>query len=316
MRGAVGAVGALAALGALAACDAASPDPGYGAPLQVAGAQFVPGPLAAESGGPDTRSVRTTHSTIVVGELRDTLRLVLAPTATAAIVGLAGADGAWIIPAGPPDVDTPNDATAHAVFGLADHAPLGPFQLVVAASDGDGRVGAPQPIDLIAAPDLPPDGDVVVSLVWTSTADLDLHVVDPLGHEAWSGKPNTYTPPPPGEPMDPLAYLAGGILDRDANAGCRRDGRPREDVVWKPRRDPMGMTVPPSLPVGTYTVRVDTVSMCADASAAWTVAVYRAGALVGAASGLSTPGDVLLPEDVALAHRGGAGVTALQLALP
>ena len=44
----------------------------------------------------------------------------------------------------------------------------------------------------------PPDGELVVGLHWDGAADLDLHVVDPDGDEAWSGDPNTWQRPPPG----------------------------------------------------------------------------------------------------------------------
>ena len=90
-----------------------------------------------------------------------------------------------------------------------------------------------------------------------------------------------------------MAYLTGGILDRDGNKACRHDGRPRESVIWQ---------MPP--PVGDYVVRVDARSMCSDASAAWYVAAYRGGTLITAARGISTPDDVRLP------HGAGAGVRA------
>ncbi len=156
-----------------------------------------------------------------------------------------------------------------------------------------------------AAP--PPDGDLVVTLAWQGAADLDLHVVDPLGGEAWSGHPNTVKPPPPGTPMDPTAALASGQLDRDKNAGCARDNSAGEDVIWTTRTGTMG-PVAPVIPPGTYAVRVDTPALCGDASAAWVVAVYAQGVLVGSAAGVSTS------EDELYGHRAGAGVTALSFA--
>lgn len=283
----------------LAGCaDHASAELGLDALLQVDGAQFRPGAFPADEGGPAATSVVTQHSTILVGRVGESVRGVLGPTAHAAVIGIDGVPGAWIVPAGVPDIDTPGQPTASATFALADDFPPGPFTLVLAASDADGRFGAPGTAQLVAEEAPPPDGELVIGLVWDGAADLDLHVVDPLGGEAWSDKPNTMPPPVPGEPVDPLEYLNHGILDHDGNKDCHRDGRPQEHVIW---------TVPP--PAGEYVVRVDARSMCGDASAAWYVAAYRAGELVGAARGLATPDDVLFP------HGAGAGVLALRFSL-
>jgi hypothetical protein len=158
-------------------------------------------------------------------------------------------------------------------------------------------------------------GDLVVTLLWDSTADLDLHVVDPLGNEAWSGKPSTYTPPPPGMTIDPAIaeqeILASGWLDQDANANCTFDGSPSEHVIWTSRVDPQtNMMISPVIPSGTYTVRVDTRSLCKDASAYWYVEADSEGVDIGAARGLSTPDDTLAP------HGPGAGITALTFDIP
>ncbi|MDB4956583.1 MAG: hypothetical protein JWO36_4152, partial [Myxococcales bacterium] len=202
---------------AVCACDAASPDPGLGAALQIPGAQFRPGPFPKPSGGPAALSAVTTHQTVVIGREHERLHGILGSRATAAIVGIDGADGTWIVPAGPPDIDTPGSPTVSFGFGIARDSAPGPFTIAIAAVDLEGDVGAPVMVDLMALPELAPDGDLVFALTWDSTADLDLHVVDPLGHEAWSGDPNTWQPPPPGQPADPDAWRTGGILDHDGN---------------------------------------------------------------------------------------------------
>lgn len=281
---------------ALAACeDGASPELGLGALLQVEGAQFRPGPFPASSGGPATVGLATQRAELVIGHFDSRLRGVLEPGARGAVIGIDGADGTWIIPASVPDLDTPGFATASATFGVSDEFPAGPVTLLVAASDEHGRFGEPAATGVIASDAPVPDGDLVIALRWSGRADLDIHVVDPLGGEAWSDEPNTWKPPPPGEPVDPLAYLTGGILDHDGNKDCVREGRPNEHVIWQ---------MPP--PDGDYVVRVDTRSLCGDPSAAWHVAAYRSGELIGGARGVSTPDDVLLP------HGRGAGVTALR----
>jgi len=280
---------------ALAACDGASPDPGLAAWLQVAGAQYRPGPFPADTGGPAAIDVQTRHGQLLIDRQGEPLDATLEASARAAAIGIEGADGAWIVRAGPPDADTPGLPSAKAVFGVAAELPPGPFTLKVAASDAEGRFGAPATTELMALHAPPPEGTLAIGLVWDGAADLDLHVVDPLGGEAWSDDPNTYVPPPPGDPVDPEEYKRHGILDHDANKDCRRDGRPSEYVVW---------TMAP--PAGEYTVRVDARAMCGDAIAHWAVAAYRAGELIGAARGASAPEDVLLP------HGAGAGVLALR----
>jgi hypothetical protein len=289
----------LACLILLAACEAASPDPGLTARLHVDGAQFRPGPFPGDDGGPATLAVTTRHAEITIGESGEPMRGVLEPAARGAVIGIDGEDGAWIIAASNPDLDTPGQATAKATFGVADDFPPGPFVLRVAASDEQGTFGASATTMIVANEQEPPAGELVFGLLWDSNADLDIHVVDPSGGEAWSDDPNTWQPPPPGEPVDPTAYRSGGILDHDGNKQCRREGRPNEHVIW---------TMPP--PAGEYVVRVDARSMCGDASAAWYVAAYRNGVLLAAARGVSTG------EHVQQDHGAGAGTLALRLTIP
>jgi hypothetical protein len=284
---------ALATLGL--ACVGASPDPGLHLALQVAGAQYRPGPFPADAGGPATIDIKTAHGLLLINQLTEPLNATLEGPATGAAIGIEGADGAWIVRAGPPDTDTPGLPSAKARFGVAADFPPGPFLLKVAASDAEGRFGPAATVDLTALHALPPAAPFAIGLVWDGAADLDLHVVDPLGGEAWSDDPNTFVEPPPGTPIDPEEYKRHGILDRDGNMDCRRDGQPAEYVIW--------MMAPPQ---GEYIARVDARSMCGDAIAHWTVAAYRDGERIAAARGVS------VPEDTALPHGAGAGVLALR----
>jgi hypothetical protein len=284
----------------LGACDAASRDPGYGALVQVPNAQFRPGAFPAASGGPDVVQALSTHTTVAPGTVDEQLHGALAPGATAVIVGVDSDDGAWILTAGAPEVETPDFPSFSFRAGFADALPPGPFTLDFAAADETGRIGPTTQLALVADDVPPPSGQLVIALSWQGAADLDLHVIDPAGGEAWAGSPNTWKPPPPGTPLDPNAWKTGGILDRDANANCTLDGRPREDVIWQ---------MPP--PSGVYTVRVDARAMCGAAVAYWYVAAYRAdGTPIAAARGASTPLDVQEP------HGTGSGVTAMTFTLP
>lgn len=302
---------------ALAACGPiASSDDGLGDLLSIPGAQFRPGPMPAPSGGPPILSLQPDRPTAVIGTVRESVTGVLDPTATAAIIGLGGvpgASGTWIVTAGPPAIDTPDDASLNLSYALDPAFPPGPFELEVAAVDDAGRIGAITTASVLALPDAPPTGDLVVSLSWPGTADLDIHVVDPTGAEVWYGNPNSYKAPP-NTPPDPCMYLSGGMLDHDANAECERDSTPSEDVIWVTRTCRAvvpSMPIPPDIAPGTYTVRVEAKSLCSDASSPWLVTAFSEGVSVGAARGIATPDDAEYGK-----HGPGAGVTALTFNIP
>jgi hypothetical protein len=294
----------------LAACaDVASSDPGLGDLLYVDGAQFRPGAFPLPNGGPLVEQASAT-GTIVLGTNDNVLHGVLDPDTRSVIVGIPGARGTWIVPAGPPDVAMPGQPSLRATFGLGEALGPGQFEIDVAAVDALSRIGDAYPVPLIAANNPPPDGDLVIGVDWTGTADLDLHVIDPTGAEVWLDHPSSYQQPPPGTPgIDPCAWATGGILDHDANANCVRDGSPSEHVIWKSRMCGT-MMYAPAIAAGTYTVRVDARSLCSDASTPWAVSVYREGELQGAARGIATPYDVEYAP-----HGAGAGITALQISL-
>jgi hypothetical protein len=300
---------------ALTACThAASSELGLGDYLYVDGAQYRPGPFPTPTGGPAVMQAQSEHSTIVLGGNIEQLTGVLAPDATAAIVGIPGARGTWIVPAGPPQTETPNDASLAATFGLNLGLGPGPFELEVAAVDLANHIGAAYTLDLEAVVAPVPTGTLVVGLDWATTAELELHVVDPLGNDVWAGSPNSFQMPPPGTAVDPCEWVTGGIFDHDPITNCQHVTDPNEHVIWIPRMcgDP-SMTYQPIIPSGTYTVRVDARSMCADASAAWSVYVTSQGNLLGTATGIAVPADV---DDNPTGHGHGAGVTALTFTQP
>ncbi len=120
-------------------------------------------------------------------------------------------------------------------------------------------------------------GDIQISVAWTDSADVDLHVTDPNGETIYFGHKNAQS---------------GGTLDLDANAACTKtsvDGQPaayisNENVVW-----PVGRAIP-----GTYTVVLDYWSDCGVAKTDWVVTIGRVGAppqlftgsFIGVASGV------------------------------
>jgi hypothetical protein len=301
----------------LVACSGgATPDLGYGNELVVAGAQFRPGGFPAPSGGPATLNLAQTHTGIVIGEERETITALFDGAATGAIIGVQGEPGTWIVPTQPPDIENPDAATLAATIGLSLDAPQGELTLQVAATDSAGNIGEPAELSYMALAAPAPTGDLVITLLWNSTADLDLHVIDGSGNEVWSGKPSTFTAPPAGStPLDPTTerddILASGWLDEDANANCTYDGAPAEHVIWTPRVDPItNVTIQPVIPAGTYTVRVDTRSLCRDPDAYWYVEADSEGSDIAAARGIATPDDTLAP------HGAGAGITAMTFDMP
>lgn len=288
------------------ACTTASSDPGSRAWLHVPNAQFRDDPVPLGGNGPAIQTLVPRNNEIILGHESNSLRGALAADATSLILGLDGdaaTQGSWVVTAGLPDVETPDLPSIGTRFGLRLDTPAGMQRLVAVAArtdaDGNLQVGPRFMFDLLAVPIAPPTGELTVALTWSGRADLDLHVIDPLGGEAWSGDPNTYQLPPPGEPVDPEGFRNGGILDHDGNANCHRDAIPTENVVWQ--------RVPPP---GRYTVRVDTRAMCNSVIAHWLVVVRRGDQILTTSEGRSVSGDEL--HD----HRAGAGVTAVTFDVP
>lgn len=95
-------------------------------------------------------------------------------------------------------------------------------------------------------------GDVQVSVAWNSKADLDLHVVDPMGYEVYWGARSSQS---------------GGELDLDSNAACGTDQPRNENTVW-----PIGQA-----PTGPYTVRLDHWDACGAEQTDWVATIWVKG---------------------------------------
>jgi len=98
----------------------------------------------------------------------------------------------------------------------------------------------PRPVDDTGLPAGLGTGDVQVTLIWSSRADLDLAVTDPNGDQVYYGNPTV---------------ASGGTLDRDANFPCNTDDSSPavENVFW-----PEG-----GAPTGGYVARVIYTNDCA-----------------------------------------------------
>jgi hypothetical protein len=275
-------------------------DPGVDAYLRVPGAAFVRGPMPAASPiAPAVASIVVVNSFIRPNSVGYPIAGALGPGATAAAIGLQGDVGYWVVPAGLPDVATPDDPSYAASATFSAGLVPGGYALVVRAVDGGGRFGAPG-TQLLTVPSgaaggANPSGALVFTLTWDTESDLDLHVIDPSGveidHDTMSDAPPPFAAQPDGG-----SY---GVLDWDSNANCAIDGRREEDVVWA--------AAPPS---GTYVVRVDAASLCGQPIAHYTVQALLEGAVVGKAEGVAVDASTRGP------HGLGAGVTVLHVSVP
>jgi hypothetical protein len=93
-------------------------------------------------------------------------------------------------------------------------------------------------------------GQVQVTVAWQGTADIDLHVHDPLGEELYYGHRNS---------------RSGGTLDRDANAACSQSPPTVENVYFA------------QAPRGRYRARVHVYDMCRDGAVPITLSISVGG---------------------------------------
>lgn len=123
-------------------------------------------------------------------------------------------------------------------------------------------------------------GDIQISVAWSDTSDVDLHVIDPNGEEiSFSDKTSS----------------SGGTLDLDGNAACSKNSLPdgssafvsNENVVW-----PTGSAI-----AGQYRVVLDYWSACGSPSTDYVVTVQRTGTppqvFIGTFVGSGAPSDTV-----------------------
>jgi hypothetical protein len=271
--------------------------------VRVAGGQYYAGAMPAATSDIAVTSIESLNNTIWAGQVNKALSGRLAGTGRAIAIGFPDDAGYWIVPAGAADLNMPDELTWSAKVSFADTLAAGTHELMVAAIDGAGRFGPAATLTLAVRDrqlDLA-DTRLAIALRWDTEADLDLHVVVPGDPPivVWAGNLNSYVPPPPGEPVDPGAAAAGGVLDYDSNAQCQIDGRREENVVWR--------GAPAIPPGGSYAVLVDTFSLCAATTAHWSVDVFVDGDATSKAHAEGTVTDADTRGD----HVAGSGVRAL-----
>jgi hypothetical protein len=259
---------ALGLAATLGGCGAgASPASGLSAYLRATatGAQFVPGELGTEPGAmTPTVQINSSNTHVFPGAQGRTLTGTASGDATAVLIGLQGDSGHWLIPVGGvPDLSSGIEGALAVTASLSysPELPTGERLLVGRAVALDGTVGPAKTLALKIDSSVP-TAALVVSLAWDTPADLDLHVhVTPddgsKPFDVWQGAPTALAP---GAHTD-AEWAAAGHLVLDSDARCVSDGRRLEQLVFD-------KAAPPA---GTYDVRVDTFSLCGEATARWSV---------------------------------------------
>jgi hypothetical protein len=268
---------ALAPLG----CDGQSTPPsGITAYLRVSavGAQFEPGELTTEDRAMDpTVGITSRNTHVFPGAQNRTITGSASSTATAVLLGLQGDSGHWLIPVGGvPDLEVEGNVAMNASISFSPALPVGPQMLIGRAVAANGDVGPAEVLGLtIDNPNATPMGALIVDLAWDTEADLDLHVHVTPDNVGAMNPDGTIVKAFDVWEKQPLGMAAGsasqaeidaaGALTFDSNARCVIDGARLERLLY----------VKPNAPLGTYDVRVDTFSLCGEATARWHAKAYR-----------------------------------------
>ena len=186
------------------------------------------GPAPGSNGGPSS-SIAGFAAMVTGGSSQQTISGAAAFTRV--VVMIAGMDNYY-------ELTLPSGASAPVI--LRAGTTIGDVILPISYAVGDGgTLGAysTQNVRIIQVG----TGDVQVSVSWSDSSDVDLHVIDPSGEEIYYGNKSS---------------ASGGTLDLDSNAACSRNSdntfKSNENVVW-----PTGGGA-----TGTYTVRLDYWSGC------------------------------------------------------
>jgi hypothetical protein len=274
----------LTALGlAAVGCGGERAPVAYGEPMKVRTAVFkegaLPGlpppdggfPAGPDAGvpGPRVTLIELVSGLARAGQSGKALGGRTSTDAVAVAVAFEGAGtGYWLQPTGLPDPTRQGELAFDMVIDFSADAPTGNRRLVFAAIDASGVAGPQVTSALCVAGDVPDNLNAcaptlkppaaVISLSWYGVADLDLEIVTPDGRIVNRRHPSTA-----GKGASAAVVADGGVLDNDAQGGCRPQGTQRENFIFQS---------PP--PPGAYQVRVNLFDACGAASAPFEVALY------------------------------------------
>lgn len=204
-----------------------------------------------------------------VGEAGRSLAGRASPDAVAVALTLADqGSGYWLLPVAGPDPTSNNEMTWKVLLDVTEAAIAGPGKIRVVAIGADGSAGSQTDASFCVAPAVPDNLNAcnssvappaaVVSLSWDTAADLDLIVITPTGEVVSPKAPNTA-----GKGATAEQIAAGGVLDLDAQAGCRFLGRRRENLVFQKPPQP-----------GLYNFYVNVFDGCRASQAHYGLGVY------------------------------------------
>jgi hypothetical protein len=261
---------------ALSGCSGEGPSTVPTEPIQVAGGQFISGPLPGTppgapsdvpAGALEVTGINLQPRPLGAGWTNQSISGLVTSDATA--VGVEFADmgsGYWVVVVGGPDTNSPgqSDFSFTANFNASD--PPGTHQLRFVAIGASGKTGpqnegavcfdTPYPDNLHACePSLAPPA-AVVDLKWDTGFDLDLHVTTPDGIDISGTTPTS-------------ALFDAGLppqFEIHSLSNCVVGGLPQEDLVFQD---------PP--PHGTYQIRVDPFASCGQPAVHFTVTAYVSG---------------------------------------
>jgi hypothetical protein len=296
-----------------------TPPSGITAYLRVnaVGVQFAPGELTTDDRAQNPTvgiSSRNTH--VFPGAQNRTITGSASSTATAVLLGLQGDSGHWLIPVGGvPDLEVEGNVAMNASISFSPELPVGAQKLIGRAVAANGDVGPAEILALtVDDPNALPMAALIIDLTWDTEADLDLHVhvtpddVGAMNPDGTTVKPfDVWEKQPLGMPPGAATQAqidAAGALSFDSNARCIIDGARVERLLY----------VKPNYPVGTYDVRVDTFSLCGEATARWHVRAYR--------NTTGTPETILesygqsIDSDTLGSHNAASGLWALSIHSP
>lgn len=271
-------------------------------PIQVSGAQFIPGALpgapppdggktsqgaeaGADGGGPrypplTVTTVTFSNAFIVSGFAGTNVSGFATSDAIAVGVQLAGkGTGYWVLPTQGEDVQFPGtrDFGFAVSFNHADAAGNTALRVVAIGANGQGGAQIDAPICIESrVPDnghacepTKPVPAAVFSLTWDAPFDVDLTVITPGGRNVNPKTDPTTAPIDGGGPL-PSAESVGlydgetGVIDRDSMGECVVDAWREEDLVFQ--------DYPPT---GTYWIYANPYASCGVSSVRFTLTLWE-----------------------------------------
>ncbi len=252
------------------ACAAAASAAGCGVevdvavdePIQVEGATFKVGALAAPPATVSDAKLQVTAVELATGIVGPGERRALAgrsgDSAHALAVQLVDhGTGYWMLPVAGLDPQFPGERSWTAQLAMGQGVAAGLQKLRLAVLDGTGAAGPSRDVQICVPPPWPDNLNAcdptleppaaILALEFDRPADVDVEVRRPNG--TWVG----------GKGLGASGKATPEVyLDRDAGAGCHLDSRLREHLVWSQ-----------PLASGTWGLHVRLHSACGEQAVRW-----------------------------------------------